>query len=264
MKTLFVIGFWIFPVLASAFTLNSPTDPDMQGWDVSTLRFNLNPSNCPSNVVPLIKDSMDVWNGITTSRLRIELGREDSTTTIAQLTGGSANPADTPVIACDPAFGTTTHQDPNTIIGIGGAAERGRGGHLYYGYLLLNVQSGASGNIANFNHTLAKIIIAHEIGHVLGLGHSHDSAALMYYDASAKTNLALAQDDIDGITYLYPRDETSGDDLLGGCALVRSFPPRSGRPPWTGLAWMLLPVAAWIALWQRRRLRTARPLSTTL
>jgi len=252
MKRIF-FPLFLFPLFASAFTLVSANDPDMQGWDVSTLRFNLNPTNCPANVIPLIKSSMDAWNGVVTSRLHVELGKTDSTVTIAQLTGGSANPAETPVIACDPNFGTTTSTDPDFVIGVGGAAERGRGGHLYYGYLLLNVQANASGNIANFNQTLAKIIIAHEIGHVLGLGHSEDGAALMYYNASAKTNMALSQDDIDGITYLYPRNELNGDPLLGGCATVALLPPRSGPPPWRPFLAIALPFLFWFGLRARSK-----------
>lgn len=49
-------------------------------------------------------------------------------------------------------------------------------------------------------------IIAHEIGHAFGLGHSPISSALMYYSL-VKYREALGQDDIDGITYLYPKQQ---------------------------------------------------------
>ena len=49
-------------------------------------------------------------------------------------------------------------------------------------------------------------IIAHELGHAFGLGHSPVKDSLMYYSTvNMRTN--LGQDDIDGITYLYPKQQ---------------------------------------------------------
>ena len=50
-------------------------------------------------------------------------------------------------------------------------------------------------------------VALHEIGHALGLDHSLDTSAIMYY-AYTGTN-ALQADDIDGIQYLYGRSLTS-------------------------------------------------------
>lgn len=50
-------------------------------------------------------------------------------------------------------------------------------------------------------------ILAHEIGHALGLGHSGVKDSLMYYE-SIENRSSLGWDDIQGITYLYPREQT--------------------------------------------------------
>ncbi len=52
-------------------------------------------------------------------------------------------------------------------------------------------------------------IIAHELGHAIGLGHSPVRAALMYY-TSIPERRSLGWDDIDGLTYLYPAEQPFG------------------------------------------------------
>jgi len=49
-------------------------------------------------------------------------------------------------------------------------------------------------------------IIAHEIGHAIGLGHSPVTDSLMYY-ATVQSRTNLGRDDIDGISYLYPKQQ---------------------------------------------------------
>ncbi|HEY8269938.1 MAG TPA: matrixin family metalloprotease [Pseudobdellovibrionaceae bacterium] len=106
-----------------------------------------------------------------------------------------------------------------------------------------------SANISNFDHTVLKIILAHEIGHLLGLGHSASTKALMYYDASAKTSLSLSQDDIDGISYLYPSDEMSSGKY-GGCGLVTNVSPPNSNHEILVLLALLLPVLLALGLRQ--------------
>lgn len=212
------------PTPGVAFTLIS-TDSSLLGWSNPEVAFYINTSNCPTSldVVTAFKEAAEVWNGVPTSNLKVSYG--GSTTS----TGFTANPT----VYCESNFATVTGLDQDFTVGAGSITTSSSRPNT--GILILNVSSG-TGNISNQSTAKLRIIMAHEIGHVLGLGHADDATALMYYDATAKTTLRLSQDDIDGISYLYPRDEL-GSDKKFGCGLVRdatNLPPMGGSP--TGAA----------------------------
>jgi MYXO-CTERM domain-containing protein len=92
--------------------------------------------------------------------------------------------------------------------------------------------------------------LTHELGHVLGLAHVSDPDATMYAE-SAPGDLekrSLAQDDIDGLCFVYPDRVLTPDappfhgHALTGCSAA---PARDGAP-----AWIL--VAGALALRRRR------------
>lgn len=235
------IGFGILVSLlipqAHAFTL-SGTDPDVKGWANHTVSFKLNTANCPANIDTVIEDAMRVWNAVPSTDLIVEQ-RGLTTTTETQLSAGTAT--DVPVIICDTAFSAHSGAGGNNIPGVARVATPAPGGNMSYGYLLINVEPGSTGNISTLNATTVSIVLAHEIGHVLGLGHSPDVNALMYFDASAKLNLSLGRDDIDGISYLYPRNELNGKAF--GCAMTGEI---GGGGPWT--YWKLVALALLLGL----------------
>lgn len=212
--------------LAQAFTLISSSDSNIQGWSDPHVIFKINPTNCPSNINDLIDNAMRVWNGVTTSKLLLTRGN-DTATTFAELQAGTAT--DAPVIICDPNF-VADIGGGSGIAGVGTVQPPATGKNISYGYLLINVQAGDSGNVLNADYNTTSVVLAHEIGHVLGLGHSPDINALMYYSVGEKTNLNLAQDDVDGISYLYPRNELGSDKALGCGALILSGPKPPTKP----------------------------------
>ncbi len=71
------------------------------------------------------------------------------------------------------------------------------------GSVILIQDSAGSTTFANLSRSDKIAVIAHEIGHAVGLGHSEDDDALMYY-RTVNMRSALGQDDVDGISYLYP------------------------------------------------------------
>lgn len=62
-----------------------------------------------------------------------------------------------------------------------------------------------------------KTILAHEIGHALGLGHSPIKDSLMYYLHNENRHY-LGQDDIDGIAFLYPMEQPK----IAACGTVET------------------------------------------
>lgn len=234
-KIFLVIGFF-FSLQAHAFTLSSSSDSFMQGWKDHKVKFRLNPANCPSNIHSLIDRAMVVWNEVPNSDLEVSLAGE-TTTSYSELTGDTAT--DVPVIICDASF--QSHIGGNGVAGVAIVNNPPAGGHIEYAFLLINVDPSSSGNVNNVGDTIASVVISHEIGHVLGLGHSADINALMYYNGGLKRNLALAQDDIDGVSYLYPRDELGGEIM--GCGTVKA-----GLGPHNSGWLLLLPFALALAL----------------
>lgn len=104
-------------------------------------------------------------------------------------------------------------------------------------------------------------VMAHEVGHLLGLGHSQEPEATMYAtvgQAELKKR-SLEKDDMAGVCFVYPYGSgtppgagqgTIKNDVQGGCRLA----PLSGVPeasPWAGLLGLLLLVGL-----MARRLRT--------
>jgi len=237
MKVIFAA--WILiPLHAFAFTLVN-TDPDFRGWDNPEILFNVNTTNCPASMdIPsLITDAVKVWNNVATSRVKVSYNAPTSSTS-------TGNPT---TVYCEPNFSSVTGADPNAVPA---AALPTPSGHVIVsGVLYLNVSAGAA-NISVYNRDLLLVIIAHEVGHILGLGHSQDTNALMYYNAGAKTHLALAQDDIDGVSYLYPRDELGSDKIMG-CALVTTGTHRP--PPGGFLAVLFLIMMFPLAVYARLR-----------
>lgn len=204
--------------------------PDQRGWGSRPLVFRVNRANCPADLDTFLDQAVKIWNSVPESSLKVEIGA-DTSNTIEQLYNGTAT--DVPMIACDPNFSATASVDGNSIPGVGFL----RGSDLNpvtNGGLLLNVEEGTNANINIIPDVLVAVVVAHEIGHVLGIGHTNDTTALMYYDATAKNNLSLSQDDRNAVSFLYPRNEIGNLDLIGGCGSISSLSSKGGGGSFLG------------------------------
>lgn len=249
MKFLSIL-FFLIPNTIWSFTLSGP----QKGWKTTNLEVNINTTNCPSDILDRLDDAFKLLNSVPSSSLKLSLGRTSSTTTTAELINSAA--VDTPVVICDSQFSANLSTsdspvDANLISGVGFAVAS-QSQNITYGGLILNLQSGATASLPQLNQTQQNVVIAHELGHMLGLGHSSAESALMYYSVGRKENFSLSKDDWDGLSYLYPRDELAQTNLAAGCGLVKNG--KSSLPFWPSTWLLLIPLFsyAWLRMKNRK------------
>lgn len=178
------------------------------------------------------------WNKITTSRLRLKNGGILSVTDPLYNTGKLCNPdlesncssgylpkVTDIVIACN-----TNTVDNFTSTGIYAITLNNNisGRSIVGSAIVINDAAGSS--FANLTSEQIVVVLAHEIGHAIGLGHTANPANLMYYTLTPK-RVSLGQSDIDGASSLYPQ-KFDGCGLIGSIAQVGSDNSNdSGDPP---------------------------------
>ena len=224
--------------------------PNLKGWEGEELAIELNATDCPSGITQEIEEAFNVWNQVSTAKLKLKLGGANNESVAVIVNRVATTPAvHAPVITCDAAFQTTFSLSADEVDGILGVglAETVGGDTLNTGFIVLNTQPGAGGNIASQSAIQRKIVIAHELGHMLGIGHSAEFSALMFFNIGEKGNLRRHQDDADAYSYLYPKSEP-GDGFLG-CGSIHL--PGGGNPP-SSVSWLLLalPMIFWLRLRQ--------------
>ncbi len=171
------------------------------------------------------------WNKSPTSRLKLRKGsviNVDSafyTDTICEPSTNCTPNADLEVtsdilISCN---NNVSNFSSTAILGVTVPNNIG-GGTIYGALVLINDQPNNYFKIKSSDQKAS--IIAHELGHAFGLGHSPVEDSLMYY-ATMANRKNLGRDDIDGITYLYPKKQP-----FSGCGTVDFS--GGDKPNWWG------------------------------
>lgn len=224
--------------VAQAFVL---TDPDYRLAKPQDTVVNIASGGCQANGIPnsqlksAVQTAIDqYWNTIAETKLRLRVGDEVP----RSLGVGLADPGEI-LIGCTP-------------LGSGGPSgvtynDKGKGSSV----IVLNGTTLVPGG---FTDEGLLGVIAHEMGHSIGLSHSNDNASVMTYRSNgwSPAPTYLSQDDKDGVAYLYP-NEGYASGLLGGCSAQASIGDRAISRQLSGLSVWLEVVLIWIVMNLMRR-----------
>lgn len=206
-----------------------------------------------TELLSIAEDAADkFWNKVPTSNIELKRGGLYETTDGLFLTGelcpeqdGVTCPAASVpyinklIIACND---NTTNFPSNDFIAIG-APTRLSGKKIKGSIVLIN--DTASTTFAGLSRAEKVSVLGHELGHAVGLGHSNKDEALMYYRNAEKMR-RLSQDDMDGITHLYPNQ-------LDGCGGMFGGIQKQDNTSWPGAF-----ILGWLGYMLFRRVRKKR------
>ncbi len=211
------------PLCFGYYTLNTNIGANFAQDNVN---INVASNSCdnlgrtPADLLHLVTIAVDrYWNTVSTSRLYLLPGQIKDVSTnfktdeICSSTTSSGSCNTNPdlivdrdiLIACN---NNTTNFPDGAILGLT-VPNHIEGEHIIGSLLLLN--DTAATNLADKSDEQIITIIAHELGHAIGLGHSSDQSNLMYYKFN-ENQQKLGEDDIDAISYLYAINQP---DILG-------------------------------------------------
>lgn len=246
MKVLAFLSYFIFVSTSYSFTLLSENPPRYTAEKVIIDAANDDCSNAgvtADELLNLAMDAMDLyWHKVPTSRLRFEKGTvrdfSNASATLSDFltTRGEVNKI---IVSCSTVGFSSTTLGLGTIGSAGGVAA----GAFYLG---------DNSTVAALTREEKMAVIAHEIGHAIGLSHSNDPVALMFFSVSGKVQVDLTRDDHDGVTYLYPNEKKAGG-CFGSLGTIST--DGDNDPGGNGMALGILSLFFLLALRYKNRLK---------
>ena len=216
MKLGFILFLLTCPQKGETFTLITG-----RGWSNSELELHYNWDDCPESLrgtlVDALEEATEVWSSVSTSNLRLKVGNSVNISA-QEADAGLAYPV--PVVLCNSQFRSNEkdgrHEDATPAYAI--VKNSIRSSFISYGAVILNTKEGARAAMMNFSYDKILVIVIHEVGHIIGLGHTDSKKSIMYFSSSYRDKALLSMDDVRGVTYIYPRDEMFFEDsFFGSC-----------------------------------------------
>lgn len=212
----------LFSLNANAFYLSNNTGRGFSSNSIDLYIANDDCANAGFNTQEykkMIEDAVEFyWNNVPTSALHINVKGISSSISINGDDHSAAmlkTPANSILAGCnDDVSGFDCSGGGGCSLG---SALMNCDGATCRSVLILNADS--SSILQTYSDDAIESVIAHEIGHAIGIGHSEFEHSLMYFSVSGKYQKWLGQDDIDAVTYLYP-NEGSVLGLFGSCGTI--------------------------------------------
>jgi len=215
LKKILTLTIILFSTLGYSFTFNNSAELAFKKEKIDVYLASSGCTNIPfseSEMLSIIDDAIsDFWNTVSVSSLYLEnkgvkdVGSEFQTDAICTNSGGSGcspnpdlNVNSGIVIACN-----IDSSDENFSAGVLGLSLPINSSNTQINGSVVLLNDRADSELINLERHEMVAVVAHEIGHALGFGHSTEKRALMYASLVTKrTKLGL--DDIHGVSYLYP------------------------------------------------------------
>ena len=191
---IFISGFWCSS--AFAYKVKKTKSGKIIKWNTNTVTYYVNPSGGPPGSIAAIQAAMKTWTDIPASSFCFVYG---GTTTSA-----GRNPNDGINIICFRKMRTKARVARNYV------QWNKESGELYDSDIVFNTahKLSAADKCPEDNYDIQSVL-THELGHALILNElckqTHNEKTMYWKENKGDTKKrTLDQDDIDGISYLYP------------------------------------------------------------